>query len=176
MWVSFAQLFPTHTLSLESVVGFCHWIAKRKDCKVEFNQLYCWLYSVPNLLVFQHLVTLYLGGIVVRVVSEIECWSAQECAIIQRLATWPCGWLAASSRQKQHTCQVCQKLKLHANWSTTGQNRTTGRSVISWLDLATQSSHKVKPRANPVLKNLIVHIPFSPQYKYPLYPQKKGSF
>ena len=29
---------------------------------------------MPNLLVFQHLVTLYLGGFVVRVVSEIECW------------------------------------------------------------------------------------------------------
>ena len=60
-------------LSLESVLGFCHGIAKRGDCKVEFNQTYCWLYSVPNLLVFQQLVTLFLGGIVVRVVSEIEC-------------------------------------------------------------------------------------------------------
>ena len=50
-------------------------------CKVEFNQPFGWLYSVPNLLVFQHLVTLYLGGFVVRVVSEIECWmlkSVQE--------------------------------------------------------------------------------------------------
>ena len=52
-----------------------------RECKVEFNQPSCWLYSVPNLLVFQHLVTLYLGGFVVRVVSEIECWmlkSVQE--------------------------------------------------------------------------------------------------
>ena len=40
--------------------------------KVEFNQPFYWLYSVPILLVIQHLVTLYLGGIVVRVVSEIE--------------------------------------------------------------------------------------------------------
>ena len=71
--MSFAQLFPTHMLSLESVLGFCNGIAKRGDCKVEFNRPSCWLYSVPILLVFQHLVTLYLGGIVVRVVSEIEC-------------------------------------------------------------------------------------------------------
>ena len=42
------------------------------NCKVEFNQPSCWLYSVPNLLVIQQLVTLYLGGFVVRVVSEIE--------------------------------------------------------------------------------------------------------
>ena len=41
-------------------------------CKVEFNQPSCWLYSVSNLLIFQYLVTLYLGEIVVRVVSEIE--------------------------------------------------------------------------------------------------------
>ena len=70
--MSFVQLFPTHMLSLESVLGFCHGIAKGRDCKVEINQPFCWLYSVPNLLVFQQLVTLYLGGFVVRVVSEIE--------------------------------------------------------------------------------------------------------
>ena len=71
--MSFAQLFPTHMLSLESVLGFCHGIAKGGDCKVEFNQPFGWLYSVSNLLVFQQLVTLYLGGFVVRVVNEIEC-------------------------------------------------------------------------------------------------------
>ena len=59
-------------LRLEFVLGFCHKIAKGGDCKVEFNQPSCWLYSVPNLLVIQHLVTLYLGGFDVRVVSEIE--------------------------------------------------------------------------------------------------------
>ena len=45
----------------------------QRYCKVEFNQPFYWLYSMPNLLVFQHLVTLYLGGFVIRVVSEIEC-------------------------------------------------------------------------------------------------------
>ena len=111
-------------------------------CKVKFNQPSCWLYSMPNLLVFQHLVTLYLGGIVVRVVSEIECWNAQECARKQIVATWSRGLLVASSRQMQHTCQACQKLKRHASWSTTRQNRTTGCSVILRLDLATQSSRE----------------------------------
>ena len=47
-------------------------IMKLIDCKVEFIQPSNWLYSVPNLLVFQHLVTLYLGGFDVKVVSEIE--------------------------------------------------------------------------------------------------------
>ena len=68
--MSFVQLFPTHILSLEFVLGFCHGIAKGGDCKVEFYQPSCWLYSVPSLLVFQQLVTLYLGGNHVRVVSE----------------------------------------------------------------------------------------------------------
>ena len=69
--MSYVQLFPTHMLNLEYVLGFCHEIAKRGDCKVEFNQPSCWFYSVQNLLVFQQLVTLYLGGILVRVVSKI---------------------------------------------------------------------------------------------------------
>ena len=41
-----------------------------EECKVKFNQPSCWLYSVPNLLVIQHLETLYLGGIHVKVVCE----------------------------------------------------------------------------------------------------------
>ena len=69
--MSYVQLFSTHMLSLESVLGFCHGIDKEGDCKVEFNQPSCWFYSVPNLLVFQQLVTLYLGEILIRVVSEI---------------------------------------------------------------------------------------------------------
>ena len=32
--MSFVQLFPTHMLSLEFVLGFCHEIAKGGDCKV----------------------------------------------------------------------------------------------------------------------------------------------
>ena len=38
--------------------------------KVEFNQPFCWFYSVPNLLVIQHLETLYLCGNHVSVVYE----------------------------------------------------------------------------------------------------------
>ena len=41
-----------------------------KICKVEFIQSFCWLYFVPNLLVIQHLETLYLGGNHIRVVCE----------------------------------------------------------------------------------------------------------
>ena len=68
--MSFVQLFPTHMLSLEFVLGFCHGIDKGGDCKVEFNQPFCWLYFVPNLLVIQHLETMYLSGNHVRVACE----------------------------------------------------------------------------------------------------------
>ena len=114
-----------------------------------------------------------IKGIYTGVRKECETlgFSKQEW-----LAAWSHGWLATASRQKQHTCQACQKLKRHANWSTTGQNGTTGRSVIARLDLATQLSCEAKPWATPVLKNLTFHILFSTQYKYPLYPQKKERF
>ena len=69
--MSFVQLFPAHILSLEFVLEFCHGMAKGGDCKVEFYQPSCWLYSMTNFLVFQQLVTLYLGGVLIRVVSEI---------------------------------------------------------------------------------------------------------
>ena len=60
----------------------------------------------------------------------------------QGLMTRSRGWLVVASRQKLLMCQACQKLKRHANWSTTGQNRTIGHSVTSWLELATQLSRK----------------------------------
>ena len=66
------------------------WALMGDWCKVECIQPSNWLYSVPNLLVIQHLVTLYLGGFDVRVVSE-RVKIAQECARKQRLAAWPCG-------------------------------------------------------------------------------------
>ena len=76
MFIYFYQTYwNIHTSYYESHLFLMTYIRGTiKYCKVEFNQPFYWLYSVPNLLVFQHLVTLYLGEIVVRVVSEIE-WS-----------------------------------------------------------------------------------------------------
>ena len=66
-----------------------------EECKVEFNQSSCWLYSVPNLLVFQQLVSLYLCGNHVRVVCERVWRNAQDCAKKQGLVTGSHRWLAA---------------------------------------------------------------------------------
>ena len=69
-----------------------------------------------------------------------------------------------------------EKMNSHASWSTTGQKVQFGSCVCSRLELATQSSREAKSPANSVLKNLTLCIPFSLQYKYPLYPRNIESF
>ena len=64
-------LFPNSRLSLESVLGFCHGIAKGGDCKVViYNYVFVGFYSVPNLIVimFNRLNLVFVVGFVVRVV------------------------------------------------------------------------------------------------------------
>ena len=84
--------------------------------KVEFNQPFCWFYFVPNLLVIQHLETLYLCGNHVRVVYERVWRKTQKCAFCRdsrldlasdsRLDLTSDSRLA--SRQKRHTCEACR--------------------------------------------------------------------
>jgi hypothetical protein len=163
-------------LSLESVLGFCHGIAKGGDCKVEFIQPSNWLYSVPNLLVIQHLVTLYLGGFDVRVVSEIE-WSLLKSVQENRVSRLG---LAGDSRlqaaRSNLTCQACWKvnsLLAGALQDKTGQLAIRlSRDWISRLSQAARSS-----REPPLFcrKPDVSHS--SPlQYKYPYYPRLKESF
>ena len=77
-------------LAINFLTKIIHFMSLRLTCfcKVEFNQPSYWLYSVPNLLVFQQLVTLYLGGILVRVVSEILWRNTQECARKTETRDW----------------------------------------------------------------------------------------
>ena len=79
-------------------------------CKVEFVQSFCWLYSMPNLLVIQHLETLYLGGNHVRVVCERVWWKAQKCAIKKSLATGSRDWQVA---KMAHVWRMRGELKGH---------------------------------------------------------------
>ena len=84
--------------------------------KVEFNQPSCWLYFVPNLLVIQHLETLYLGGNHVRVVCEKVCTK-----------TGPRDWLAACKSPKASTCvKHAGELKSHTGGCTIGQKSQAG--------------------------------------------------
>ena len=127
----------------------------------------CWLNSVKNLLVIQHLETLYLGGNHVRVVCERVWRNAQDSAVKQRLARG--SWLA--SRQKLHTRKACRGAKQSCHLEHYRTKIQTGHSVSSRLELATQSSREVKSLATPVLEKLTRRIPFIHQYKYPSFPQ-----
>ena len=83
------------------------------------------------------------------------------------------GWQAARwcTRVKH-----AEKMNSHASWSTTRQKVHSGNSICSRLKLATQSSHEAKLPASSILKSLTLRIPFSLQYKYPLYPRNVESF
>ena len=129
----------------------------------------CWLYSVKNLLVIQHLETLYLGGTDVRVVCERVWRNAQDCVVKQGLAVGSRGWLAAASRQKQHTCRACRGAEQSCQLEHYRTKIQTGHSVSSRLELATQSSRQ--PAL--FLEKLTLRIPFSHQYKYPSFPQNR---
>ena len=75
-----------------------------QQCKVEFIQSFCWLYSVPNLLVIQHLETLYLGRNHVRVVCERVKKSSRVCTQEE-----PRDWISRlASRQRWYTCETCK--------------------------------------------------------------------
>ena len=126
-----------------------------------------WLYSVTNLLVIQHLETLYLGGNHVRVVCERVWRNAQDSAVKQRLADGS----RLASRQKLLTCRACRGAEQSRHLEHYTTKIQTGHSVSSQLEPVTQLSHEVKSPASPVLKKLILCIPFSHQYKYPSFPQ-----
>ena len=135
--IDWANFCPLDTSSIDRELRNSNFQIWFSACKVEFNQPFYWLYSVPNLLVFQYLVTLYLGGFCCKGSEWDRVLIAQECTRKQRLVAWSRGWLAAASRQTQHTCQACQKVNSHTSWSTTGQNRTTSHTVILRLELTT---------------------------------------
>ena len=78
---------------------------------------------------------------------------------------------------KSGTCvEHAEELNSHANWSTIGQKVQTSHSISLQLELATQSSCEAKSPIYSVLEKLTLCIPFSPQYKYLLYPRNVESF
>ena len=142
-------------------------------CKVEFNQPSCWLYSMPNLLVIQHLETLYLGANHVRVVCERVWRKAQDCALSKGLAIGSRGLeVAKGCTRVKHA----EELNSHASWSTIRQKVQSGHSVSLWLGLATQSSREAESPVHSIWEKLTLCIPYTHQYKYLLYPRNVESF
>ena len=108
----FCLTIPNSHVNLEFVLGFS------------------WLYSVPNLLVIQHLETLYLGGNHVRVGCEKVWRKAQEYAFKKSLATGSRDWrVAKGGTHVKHA----RELKGYASCSTTRQNFQFGQAVISQI-------------------------------------------
>ena len=67
-----------------------------------------------------------------------------------------------------HTCQACQKQKSRTSCCTIGQKAQASQAVCLWLELTTQSSHKVKLLEHPIWEKLTFHIPSQPTiYIYP---------
>ena len=68
------------------------------------------------------------------------------------------------------------ELKSHASCCTTRQKSQVGYSVNSRYGLATQSSHEAKSSVHFVWEKMPLRIPYTHQYKYPLYPWNVESF
>ena len=163
-------------LSLEFFLGFCHGIAKGGDCKVEFNQLSCWLYSVSNLLVIQHLEILFRWES-----CKGSVWENVKEKLKSVHSTTPRDWISWLAHGWQVTkvdtrVKHVEKLKSHASWSITWQNFQSGQTVSSWLKLATQWSCGVKSPDHSIWEKLTFRIPNTHQYKYHLYPRIVESF
>ena len=123
-------------------------------CNVEFYQPSCWLYSVPNFLVFQQLVTLYLGGILVKVVSEIVC-----------------------KKNRDSRLDLMGDLRLQAARSWTRARHARSWSVMSTGvlqdkigQLAVQLPRGWNSRLSQAASQPCFE--FSPQYKHPFYPER----
>ena len=91
------------------------------------------------------------------------------------------GWILRVARSLQAVRRCTQvkhakKLNCHASYSTTGQKVQLGHLVGLQLGLATQSSREAKSSVHSVMEKQTLCIPFSLQYKYPLYPRNIESF
>ena len=133
----------------------------------------CWLYFMTNLLVIQHLETLYLGGNHVRVVCERMWRIAQECAKNQGLA----GGSRLQATRLMHMCQACQKLKRRTSCSLQDKSprltRPFAQDLNSRLNPVARSS-----RQNTLFGKIwLFTFLFTLLYIYiPLYPWFKENF
>ena len=103
----------------------------------------------------------------------------RESEEMLKTVQWSRDLQVARSLQAVRRCtrvKHVEKLNCHASCSTTEQKVQSSHLVISWIGLATQSSHGAKSPVHSVMEKLTLHITFSLQYKYPFYPQNIESF
>ena len=133
----FWQLFPTHMLSLESVLGFCHGIAKEGDCKVEFIQSFCWFYSMQKFFFF-----FFFGNLTIR--YPVFRWDSCKDSV-QNSVNKSCEWiLRLASRQNGTRVKHAKGAKGSTSCCTTGQNFQFGQVVSFRLKFGTRSSRELE--------------------------------
>ena len=81
-----------------------------------------------------------------------------------------------ASRQKLLTCQACREDEQSRQLEHYKTKSPIWQFCLLTAWTLTQSSREAKSPASSVLKNLTLRIPFSLQYKYPLYPRNVESF
>ena len=88
------------------------------------------------------------------------------------------SWVARSLQAAKRCIRVkhVEKLNHHASCRAIGKKVQSGHLVIWQLGLVTQSSREAKLPVHFVIEKLTFRIPFSLQYKYPLYPRNIESF
>ena len=98
------------------------------------------------------------------------------CAKKQGLTAGSRGWLAAASCQIDAHMPSMPEAEASCQLFTTGQKFQASQAICSWLKLATQPNHEVKPLEHPIWQNMTFHIPSHPTIYIPLYPRFKESF
>ena len=122
----------------------------------------CWLYFVPNLLVIQHVETLYLGGNNVKVVCE-RVWRNSRCVHSKESHNWIL-WLA-SRQSGTHVKHV-------ESWRVTTAGALQDKKYSLAWKLFRDSNSWLIPVVRPSCHNalfgwkLTFHIPYIPYYKY----------
>ena len=128
----------------------------------------CWLYSIPNLLIIQHLETLYLGGNNVRAVCDKVWRIDQVCAIKRFLATGTCDRLTSSDSLESSTpVKHARSWRVRIAGSLRDKKVQSSHSANWWLELATCPSREWLASALCFAKKWLFTFLLIFYYKYP---------
>ena len=111
----------------------------------------CWLYSMPNLLVIQHVETLYLGGNNVRVMCE-RVWRNSSCMHLREILWLDLATdLQLASRQSATRVKHVGSRRVTTTEALQDKKVQFGLAVNSRLKHVTRSSREVEWPECPVL-------------------------
>ena len=118
---------------------------------------------MPNLLVFQHLETLYLGGNHVRVVCE-RVWRKSSKVCISRASRLVCS---LQSPKQAHVWSMQGSWRVTLAVALQDKSPKLGRQLTRDLDPRLIQVARPSHQNTLFVRNLTLHIPYTPYYKYP---------